>query len=293
MSVLYNIVQFISTFIESFIIVEFMRCIFSKLTSKKYLKFNIFFSMTYMICIRMLHRYTDFSYLILLIATLLISGYIIFVYKNKAIVALSISSFYVLCLHVHSLVCLLFVSTIGNKGKLYETVLHMRGIETIWFVVLERITLILISFVIMYLLKKHKVRCELGYKSLVIIAMGTVGIVFLTNETLTSFDVQLTYAWLLVIAIIVLLTFYGYAKTVDRLNKTELQIKEMRYLLLEDKYQAIREIYMNNAKAYHDLNNHLNILYNLLEEENVEGAQKYIEMIGESIRKEYNETRID
>ncbi len=56
-------------------------------------------------------------------------------------------------------------------------------------------------------------------------------------------------------------------------------------VLLEEKYRSIKEIYSNNAKLYHDLNNHLNVLYTLLKEKNIEEAQQYITEIGVPIRR--------
>ena len=40
---------------------------------------------------------------------------------------------------------------------------------------------------------------------------------------------------------------------------------------------------MKNAKLYHDLNNHLNILYQLLEKENVSEAKAYIREVSKPI----------
>lgn len=39
-------------------------------------------------------------------------------------------------------------------------------------------------------------------------------------------------------------------------EKMKLNFAEMRNQLLEENYKAINDIYMSNAKLYHDLNNH-------------------------------------
>ncbi|MCI9176051.1 MAG: GHKL domain-containing protein [Lachnospiraceae bacterium] len=58
---------------------------------------------------------------------------------------------------------------------------------------------------------------------------------------------------------------------------------ETRCNLLNESYNSLNEIYRNNAKLYHDLNNHLNLLYQLLQEEKVDEAQRYIKEIAEPI----------
>lgn len=285
MGILYYFVQFISTFIEGFIIAEFYRDILSESTEKKLLKYNICFSFVYTTCIRMLDRIEIFSYANLLFATIFISVYAINIYKKSVIDAISVSSFYVMCLHTNSLICLSIVSVLGNDGKLYEAVLNQKGIETIVFIILVRVVWVTLCILVKYLFRQLRVQYKFRYRSIVGILMGTTGIVFLTNQTLKSFNINLTYAWMFVITILALNIFNVYANTVDKENKAKLRMTEMRNSLLEEKYQSMKEIYTNNAKAYHDLNNHLNVLNNLLEEGNIECAKKYIADMGEPIRK--------
>ena len=57
----------------------------------------------------------------------------------------------------------------------------------------------------------------------------------------------------------------------------------MRNELLEENYKTINEIYTGNAKLYHDLNNHLNVLYQLLDEEKTLEAKNYITEISRPI----------
>lgn len=65
----------------------------------------------------------------------------------------------------------------------------------------------------------------------------------------------------------------------------KLNFLEMRNQLLEENYKAINEIYSSNSKLYHDLNNHLNVLYQLLDRENVIEAKRYIKEISKPILK--------
>lgn len=72
-----------------------------------------------------------------------------------------------------------------------------------------------------------------------------------------------------------------FALYAERESKMQLQMMEIRNDLLEDKYRSIHEIYSNNAKLYHDMNNHFQILYQLLEAEKLKDAKEYLSKIGE------------
>ena len=290
MGIIYNLVEIIATFLEGFIIAEFYREILSRFKGKEYIKYNIWFGVSYMICIRLLNQIEIFSYITLLCATIFISVYAMVVYKRTVLDAISVSSFYVMCTTVHSLVCLSVVSAIGNDGYLYEAVLYKNGLERVLFIIMAQFFWITFCILVKHLFQNLQVRYKFGYRSIAGILMGTAGIVFLTNQTLTAFNIHLTYAWLFVISILVLIIFNVYFHTIDKENKAKLQMTEMRNSLLEEKYRSIKEIYTNNAKAYHDLNNHLNVLNSLLEEGNIESAKNYITEIGEPIRKLSNST---
>ena len=59
---------------------------------------------------------------------------------------------------------------------------------------------------------------------------------------------------------------------------------EMQNQLLEINYQKIDSIYTKNARLFHDFNNHLNILYQLLQNEKFNEAKSYIENISSPLR---------
>lgn len=59
-------------------------------------------------------------------------------------------------------------------------------------------------------------------------------------------------------------------------RKQELHFLKMKNQILEENYQALYASYEANAKLYHDMNNHLSVLYRFLEEEKYGQAMEYI-----------------
>lgn len=58
---------------------------------------------------------------------------------------------------------------------------------------------------------------------------------------------------------------------------------ERHYKLLSGNDHSLNEIYIRNAELYHDMGNHLNLLYQLLQENDIDGAKEYIKKISEPV----------
>ena len=68
------------------------------------------------------------------------------------------------------------------------------------------------------------------------------------------------------------------------MNKVQLETIAMRNLLLEENLDTINDVYSSNAKLYHDLNNHFDALYQLLDLNLIDDAKIYIEKISEPMK---------
>lgn len=107
--------------------------------------------------------------------------------------------------------------------------------------------------------------------------------VYLVDQTFKTLELAMTGIWFVFLVLLALILFMTYFVIERKEEKMKLNFAEMRNLLLEENYKAINEIYMSNAKLYHDLNNHLNVLYQLLDKGDEEEAKKYIQEISKPI----------
>ncbi|MEI3280940.1 MAG: hypothetical protein V8R46_09560 [Eubacterium ramulus] len=82
-----------------------------------------------------------------------------------------------------------------------------------------------------------------------------------------------------------LLLFAVLLFEIDLRNRQHLLEKEtLSKHLLEEKYQNLNEVYSQNARLYHDLNNHLIALDHLLDDGNISEAKTYIAAIQKPCR---------
>ncbi len=59
---------------------------------------------------------------------------------------------------------------------------------------------------------------------------------------------------------------------------------EMQNELLRENYQMVSDLYESNARLYHDLNNHLNILDQMIAAQRLDEARTYISQISEPMK---------
>ena len=103
------------------------------------------------------------------------------------------------------------------------------------------------------------------------------------SQSLKAFERSITLAWFMALCMLVLILVVIYFAVMRKAEKMEAGFLEMRNQLLNEKYHSLNEVYVNHSKLFHDLDNHLNVLYQLLENENVNDAKAYIQSVGKPI----------
>lgn len=100
-----------------------------------------------------------------------------------------------------------------------------------------------------------------------------------------NWELRAGLKWSLILLAGLVIAFFVLLLDLDLSGKKQrIETETMKRELLEEKYQSLNEMYNRNAKLYHDLNNHLNTLYQLLEENRVQEAKGYISDISEPIQ---------
>lgn len=123
---------------------------------------------------------------------------------------------------------------------------------------------------------KHE-KTELFRPASVIAVTGMAGVVSLGSQTLIPLDDDVLGTWNI---FSVILMFSVLVFNMNRQYESEKEIarlKEGQAELLERDYQNLNRTYSENAKLFHDLHNHLEILHRCLSRGNVDEALRYLE----------------
>ena len=182
----------------------------------------------------------------------------------------------------------LYVTTVAALFGGQETFIYLtsqKSMQRMWMICVGRILWILLYLGMKKIIKKITLKHNYTRKLIVVSCVGTCGFVFLTEQTWKGFGKSITGVWFLGVVFIASFLFGLYFVTENKEQKMNLKITQTRNQLLEENYQALNDIYTSNAKLYHDLNNHLNVLYQFLEEGETEEAKEYIREISQPIQK--------
>ena len=108
---------------------------------------------------------------------------------------------------------------------------------------------------------------------------GLIGFLFICQQMLKSFNIYINIVWYLFMTI----EFGGgvivyYIVKNKRLNERLYQL-DIQNKMLEKNYVQISEFYRSNAKLYHDMRHHLNVVCYILEKGETGQAKQYVESL--------------
>ncbi|MFD1177888.1 GHKL domain-containing protein [Paenibacillus puldeungensis] len=136
-----------------------------------------------------------------------------------------------------------------------------------------------------YIVKKRNTVVHPSFRLAAIIALlGMFGVIALSEQNVISLnDDQLT-SWTILSLMTVLAVLLFNLNRKYEMEKEIAQLKEEQAALLERNYEALRDVYSTHAKLFHDLHNHVEIMYRYLTQGKAAEATQYLEALRTPIR---------
>ncbi|MGG2092647.1 GHKL domain-containing protein [Bacillus sp. S13(2024)] len=213
----------------------------------------------------------------------------IFLYSTKMKFIFSFVSFYFSTILLCNSVAFVITNAINNYNG-WNTYNH--STSYIFIIYIIRITEIII-FYLFYktILKKYDVDAILTkYKYFLSIAiLGLVTAYFVTKKSFIYVNQGIVSSWIAFIILGILTLFLIILFFTNYEKEEEKKIIEFKNKMLQEDFVKMRELYENNAKTYHDLNNHMTILYKLIKGGKSEQALDYINNISKPILSNYGQ----
>ncbi|MCI9151807.1 MAG: GHKL domain-containing protein [Lachnospiraceae bacterium] len=283
MTVIFEIIEFLASFVEVVIPYLIFASILKDQRKHGNLYTDILLSILGVIIVRICNQWALFSYLTLGITAIYFSISARLLYHTNIITTFSISSFYLLCMHCFDLFLLTFISGFYQGSETLFQIMSRMGVGRAIVISIVN-TLWALTYV---LSRKYLKRLTVSVKGVYLIALtsicGFMGTVFLLSQSLKAFERSITLAWFMALCMLVLILVVIYFAVMRKAEKMEAGFLEMRNQLLNEKYHSLNEVYVNHSKLFHDLDNHLNVLYQLLENENLNDAKAYIQSVGKPV----------
>ena len=118
----------------------------------------------------------------------------------------------------------------------------------------------------------------------VLVILGMVGAVTLSEQTILPLDEDLVGTWV-ILSVILLFAILFYRVNQQREMEAEIaKLKQEQAEIVERDYQALRRTYADNAKLYHDLHNHIEAIYQCLIQGDTKEAVRYCEDLRTPVR---------
>ena len=283
MIIIYEGIELIASFIEMFVLYKIYNILLHKQRGNQSEKVDILLSLGGAAIIRLCNHVSSFSYFTMLFFVLYVSISAAFLYKAKYISLFSIASFYLLCLCGFDFLVITCVSNFNGGYETFASLISTMGVSRMVIIFTVKLLLILAYLLLKKYLYRFSLKKNYVYTILAVSGTGFLGFVYLVDQTFKRLELALTGIWFVFLVLLALIFFITYFVIESKEEKMKLNFAEMRNQLLEENYKAINEIYMSNAKLYHDLNNHLNVLYQLIDKGNEDEAKKYIQEISKPI----------
>lgn len=283
MKVIYASVEFMVSFIEMFLMYRFYSATLFKYRKRGGIKYELVLTLIGTVLIDICNSFSIFSYFTMALFALFTSVSATVLYKINYFVVFSMSCFYVLCLGCIDFLIFSLASIFYNGSKTFgELVMQPSPLRAVTIIGIKCIWILIYLVVRKYL---HRVFSNkyYAYTLLIVTFSGFLGFAYMVNQTFRNFNNSIPNIWILFVLCLifaVLLIFFAFE---IKEEKMKLNFSEVRNNLLEENYRTINDIYMKNAKVYHDLNNHMNVLYHLLDQQEIEKAKDYIKEIAHPI----------
>lgn len=285
MRIVWEIIEYLVCFVETYIAYKVLEIFFPARNSRKKQKEMIILALVGAVVTRICNQISLFSYFTIFISVFYSSVSGMYIYRAKCIQVLSIISFYGLCLCGLDFLVMTTISSFYKDIDMLNYLLMEMSSLRIGVIFFTKILWVAIYLVLKKYLKKISFTIKGTYATLLTSVIGFCGFIFLAEQAMQIFNYTVPWVWFMFICILVLIVLVFYFMIEQQKEKTALSFMEMQSRLLEDKYKTLNDVYMENAKLYHDLNNHLNTLYQLLEEKQGEAAKAYIKEISKPILK--------
>lgn len=191
--------------------------------------------------------------------------------------AVSLVSFYILCLYVINYFCMSVMGVIAGNRQFAQFILSQLSLLRCAYLAADKALLLLL-----YILVRKAFKGGLRYSPRLLFSislLGIVGVTFLSLITLRDISVVTLFSWslclvMLLCCIFLLLFYSNYVK--EREMRGILELKDQ---MVRQEYEMVKQLQEDQQNLSHDMKNHLLVLDNMLKEGRATDAENYINQL--------------
>ena len=286
MTVIYNIIEFLISFVETYVCYLFLDLMLKKrIHSRKKDFIVLVYSLGVTTFIFWNNQISLFSNFLLVFVIFAIGVSVPLLFITSFPKAITIVGLYYLTISLFDLFFIFIISIIINKNNIGDYLLGNQSIYRCIYICIVKICLVISYLIIKRININYEMFSRFWLFWLIICIVGYIALFYFQQFAIGPLTQILASNWIifLVVFAMILLLFYMYIKYRDYKEKN--MVINIRNDLLEKSYENIQRIYKDNEHVMHDFKNHLAIISNYIERSENSKALEYIENIVQSFRK--------
>lgn len=284
MMVLFRATELLATFLETFILLSFIKTY----TKRSNLLILVILSCIMTGIITYLNNFELFSNYTLVIGVLLNAAFVTLIFKIKPIVSFTIVLFYFQMIYIIDFSVLELLQLV--YGDAITRSITTIGLTRFFFLIALKSILVISFFVFKRVFRNRHLSIDGKYfKWLLLCGIFNFGCTWFTTDSVLSnnlsrikISIVLDWAFMFLFIITIMLITSWMTKT--QRERDHSQIIAIRSQLLETNYKTMHTLYESNAQNYHDFNNHLLAIRELLRNNKISEAIQYTEHIAKPVQ---------
>lgn len=279
MTVLFHATELLATFLEAFILFSLFRIY----TKKPNLLIQIILSCIMTGFVTYLNSFELFSNYTLAISVTLYAVLIIFVFKIKPIISFTIVLLYFEIIYIFDFSALEILQLVYGNSVINS--ITSIGFTRFFFIIAMKLILVISFFVFRKVFRSKPFHINYKYfKWLLLCEIFNFACTWFTTDSILSenlwhIKISIIIDWAFMFLFIITILLIMYWKTKTQRDRDCNQIIAIRNQLLENNYKTMHALYEANAQNYHDFNNHLLAIRELIRNNRIQEAIEYTDHI--------------
>lgn len=232
------------------------------------------------LCTLLCNYVSLFSFITLFIAITMLTLCSGMLYKDHYLKYLYFSCVYFFVIYIMDFLMILLLSRITNNLYFGKEVIGNLSINRMIYILFLKTLLIIIYLCFKAICNKYKIKAKYFKPLFFISLIGFVGIFYLDEGTFEKISSNVISNWFRLLIMILLISFLVLLIFKVQNDSIERRAMELHSKVLESDYNNLKMLYEHDKKLFHDFNNHLNLIFHLLEKGQVEKVKEYILKMG-------------
>ena len=274
-------IEFAASILEGYIGIRFAGLLFeNKFKKSKAIIITFISSFFLAIIVTILNMVKLFSCITIIFGIFSISIIVFLIYNCKIPHAFLITCFYFICLNYLDFFAITIASFLlqdSNYPKIVTTYYSYLRIKQLFIC---KLLLIIFYYNIKRFFKKKFHISSFNHYVILSLICG-IGTIYLINSSFAKIYPSNFKDWLIFSIIFILAWLLLFFYEQFKYEKKEENFLHSRNSLLEKNFKELNLLYSANAQAYHDFNNHINILQHLLIKKDTSTALNYLNSINQ------------